>query len=181
MLWEWLQQILSQSIDYLKFWVIVDEFEEAVLLSWGKVNKIRTAGTYLKWPIRDYYLHTIVTYDTLQVDDVILTTSDRETVSVGCVVEYSIKDVRKFLIDTNEAKGNMKDVCRGILTTTLEEVSWTEITKKTVLNRIKKQMEAKFDRMGVEVIDVMITDKCKTKAFKLFISKQTQEIFQHTT
>ncbi len=167
-MWEWLREILSQSLDYLKFFVIVNQYEEAILLSWGKFKRVRTPGTYLKWPIRDYYYHVIVTFDTISIDEVNITTADNQTISIGCVIEYGIKDVVKFLIDTNEAKGNMRDIARGVISNTLEDLTWEDVKKKTTLNAIRKKLTSKYEDMGVDVKDVMFTDKCKSFVLKVF-------------
>lgn len=175
-MWEWLREILSESLGYLKFWVMVNQFEEGVLLSWGKFKRILKPGTHLKWPIMDYCYSTIVKYDTISIDEVNITTSDGLTITIGCIIEYDVEDVRKFLIETNDAKSNMKDVCRGVLSNVLEDCTWDEITKKTTMNKVKRMLESKYNDMGVRMKDVMFTDKCKTKALKLFTTRPNQDI-----
>lgn len=174
-MWEWLREILSQSLDYLKFFVIVNDYEEALLLSWGKFKLVRTKGTYLKWPIRDFYYHVIVTKDTLSIDEVNLTTADNQTISVGCVIEFSVKDSKKFLIDTNEAPGNMRDIARGVISNTLEDLTWEDVKKKTTLNAIRRKLTTKYEDMGVEVRDVLFTDKCKSFVLKVFTDSGKSE------
>lgn len=175
-MWEWLRDLLASCIDYLMPFVIVKAHEEAVLLSWGKYHLTRKPGTYMKWPVRDYYYHVSVKADTISIDEVNITTSDGQTISIGCVVEFEIENAYKFLIETNDAHSNMKDVCRGVLSSTLEEVGWEEIKKKPVMNRVTNKLKSKYTPMGVVVNDVMFTDKCKTFAFKVFHNRSNPDI-----
>lgn len=165
---EWLQQLITQFLDYLKPWVLIDQFEAGVLLRCGRYNRTLYPGLHLKWPFLDYYHSAIVTIDTLEVNEVNITTLDGQTISIGCYIEYLVIDVRKFLLDVNDAKTNMKDICRGILSNHLEDVTWEDIKKKPTINAIRKKLTSKYAEMGVEVKDVMFTDKCKSRVFKLF-------------
>lgn len=175
-MWEWLKQLFSDGLGYIKFWAVIDAWEVGVKLSGGKFSGVKPPGTYLKWPIYDFYHSVVVTRDTLSVDEVNITTSDGQTISIGCMVEYEVEDAKMFLIDTNDARSNMKDICRGVLSSTLEEVGWEEIKKKPIMNRIQKKLETKYKDMGVKVIDVMFTDKCKTFAFKVFHNRANPDI-----
>ena len=165
---EWLQQIITEFFNYVKPWVLIEQFEQGVLLRYGKYRKCLSPGLYLKWPIIEYCHSAITTMDTIEVGEVNITTLDGQTISIGCYVEYSIADVKKYLMDVNDAKSNMKDICRGVLSNYLEDVSWEEIKKKTTINAIRRRLSAKYVDMGVEVKDIMFTDKCKSKVLKVF-------------
>jgi regulator of protease activity HflC (stomatin/prohibitin superfamily) len=161
-------EFLSQFFEYIKPWVVIEQFEMGVLLRKGKYKSTLSPGWYLKWPFLDYTYSTIVSTDTIEIANVNITSLDGQTISTGFVVEYTIRDVKKFLIDTNDAKSNMKDLAKGVVSNHLEDVNWEDIRKKTTINAIKRKLSAKYEELGVSVKDVLFTDKCRSRAFKLF-------------
>lgn len=161
-------EFISQFFEYLKPWVLIEEFEEGVLLRWGKYKKTLKKGIYFKFPISDFSYSAIVSTDTLEITNVNITSADGQTISTGFVIEYTIKDVKKFLIDTNDAKSNMKDLAKGVVSNQLEDINWENIRKKTTINAIKRELSKKYEELGVSVKDVLFTDKCKSRAIKLF-------------
>jgi hypothetical protein len=62
----------------------------------------------------------------------------------------------------------MHDLCRGILSNYLEDCNWEDIRKKPTINAIRKKIALECEDMGVEVMDVWFSDKCITRAIKLF-------------
>lgn len=165
---EWVTQVLSQCGDYLKPWVLINQFEEGILLRWGKYIRILKPGLHPKWPIADYHYSAIVTADTMKIDAVNITTSDNKTISVSAVVEFEIEDVYKYLILTNDPRSNMHDVCRGVISTLLEDLDWYSIKKKTTLNAVGRRMTSKCQEMGVKVNNVSFTDKSMSLVLKMF-------------
>lgn len=165
---EWIQQLISQFLDYLKFWVVIEKFEMGVLLTLGKFPIVLKPGYYPKLPFFQYCHIDIVTRDTMEVEEVNVTTLDDQTMSAGYMVEFYINDIKKFLIDTHEARTNMKHICRAIVSSKLEDISWEAIRKKPTNNAILSKLKEKFQEMGVVVINGDFTDKAKSRVFKVF-------------
>ena len=165
---EWIKELFSMYIEYLKFWVIVEHYEEAVVLFFGKYNRTLKPGLHFKLILAEYSIAAHVKKDTMEVEAVSLTTLDGETIVIGLMIDFEITDVRLFLVETNDSLTNMRDIARGEMSDYLEDINWVDIKKKTTKNALKKLIAARYEGMGVKLNDLKFTDKCKTKIFKLF-------------
>lgn len=165
---EWIQQLLTEFLGYIKPWVLIDQYEMGVLLRFGKFHKVLNPGLHPKIPIVDYGHAAITTFDTLSIDEVNLTTADGQTISIGLYVEFEVDDIYKYLILTNDTRTNMVDISKGVLSSVLEDITWEDIKKKVTINAIKRRLTPKFAEMGVLLKDCQFTDKCKSRVFKVF-------------
>lgn len=166
-MFDWISQVLEKFWEYIKFWQIVESFEKGVLCRWGIAIKELEPGFHWKYPCADYVYTTIVTPDTINIKPITLTTADGKTISIGAVVEFDIVDIWKYLIDTNEARSNMRDVCLGVISDDVEDRDWEEIKKKTTRNAVQKKLSKACEQMGIRVINFYFTAKSITKSFSL--------------
>lgn len=167
MLGELLSQALEKFWEYLKFWQVIDAFEKGALCRWGVFKKVLHPGFHWKWPFADYVFSAITTPDTIDLRPFTLTTNDGKTISIGAVVEFEIEDVVKYLIDTNDARSNMHDICLGIISDDIEDRDWEEIKKKTTKNSVQRKITTACKEMGISVIGFHFTTKAVTRSFSL--------------
>lgn len=169
---QWIMKLLESGWDYIKFFTIINSFEQGLLLRLGKPLKngksVLKAGVHFKFPIIDYVYSAYVSVDTMEIKQVNITTLDGKTSTHGLVVKFDVVNIYKYIVDTNDPRSNMHDICRGILSNHLEDCNWDDIRKKPTINAIKRKIEKECEEMGVRIIDVYFTDKCLTKAIKLF-------------
>lgn len=117
-------------------------------------------GLHFKWPLIDNIHSVIVTVDTLSANTVHITTTDDKTVSVSPTIVFSIKDSVKYLIDTNDAHSNLRDIVRSCTSDYISDIEWSECKKKTTKTKIKNLLNKSCESIGVEVHEVMLTDIC---------------------
>ena len=147
---------------------IINDYEQAIILRGGKFKKQLNSGWYLKYPFYDTVISAIVTKNTFHVANVNVTTLDGKTISVGPIIEYDVADVKKYLLDVNEAISNAHDVARGIIADYLTDCVWEDVKKKTTLTEIKKKLKTEFSLMGINVTKVLFGDISITRVFTLF-------------
>lgn len=148
---------------------IVNQYERGVRLRFGKlINKPIEPGLIWKIPLVDMILTTIVTADTLDIHPVNITTTDNQTITVGGVLEFEIDDIIKYLIDTNEARSNTHDICRGIMADYLTDCTYEQCKDKKTIRTITRVITKKCEDMGIKVLMLTFTDMSKSRVFKLF-------------
>lgn len=125
-------------------------------------------GLHLKIPIADVILTTIVTADTLDIKPVNITTIDNKTITVGAVLEFEIIDIVKYVVDTNEARSNTHDICRGIMADHLQDCTYDECKDKKTIRTITRLVTKKCEVMGIKVIGLTFTDFSLSRVLKLF-------------
>jgi hypothetical protein len=89
-------------------------------------------------------------------------------VSVEPIIQFDIVDPKKYLIDTNDAVGNIHDISRGIIADYLSDCEWESIKKKTTLTAIKNALKKECDEMGINIYKVYFARIVTTKVYTVF-------------
>ena len=92
-------QFLLSLIDRTLPCYILLDYEGAVFYRLGKVKKITHKGFHWKIPFLDSYVKTIVTTDTMRIEDVNITTLDGKTATIGGEFDLIVSDIKKALND----------------------------------------------------------------------------------
>jgi len=94
-----LKEFLEYILNFVKIWVIVLPWENAIRVRMGKSTKILNPGIYFKLP---YFDSVFVQEIRLRIADMpiqTVTTKDAKTISIAGTIGYSIIDIKK-LYDT---------------------------------------------------------------------------------
>lgn len=151
--------------------IFIFEYKEGILLRGGRFKKVLKPGWHFRIPfIDDYYVENVKT-DTMRIDGVNITTADNKTATIGCEFDLRITDIYKAMVDTNDWRSNLHDMCSGILSDYLEDLNWEDIRKKTTKNAIAKRISHRAEEMGITTSNFNYTDKVLSRAFKLFNDK----------
>lgn len=164
------------SYDYLRFWYQVEYWERGILLTFGKPTKVLEPGLHWKVSFCEYIHIVDIKPDTLKTEPICITTLDGKTIIAGLVLNYEIKDVKKFFLENNESLSNLKDMAGGILSDHLEDIGWDDIKKKTTKNALLKKIDLYADSLGIKILDLQFNHKAETKAYSFFSDKKDQII-----
>jgi len=164
-IFEWVIDQFKENISPV---IILRSYEAGVLMRLGKYKKDLSVGVNFKLPLIDE-IHTVTTsVDTYHVSPVDITTLDNKQVSVEPIIKFEIVDARKYLIDTNEAAGNIHDISRGIIADYLTDCEWDEIKKKSTLTGIKNALKKECEDMGINISKVYFGRIVTTKMYTVF-------------
>jgi regulator of protease activity HflC (stomatin/prohibitin superfamily) len=97
-----------------------------------------------------------------------ITTMDNKQVSVEPIIKFDIIDPKKYLVDVNEAAGNIHDIARGVIADYLTDCTWDEIKKKSTLTAIKNALKKECDDMGINIYKVYFGRIVTTKMYTIF-------------
>lgn len=167
------KEILTVLYQYGKFWVQVEQWEQAVILRLGKYHRTRGPGLRFKWPFLEKSETTNVKDDTMEIEPISITTLDGKTISIGSVIYFRVKNVQLYLTEHNDALSNMRDKSRGEMSDLIEDINWDAIRKKTTRTTLKNKLAESFKLMGVEVQEVKFTHKSQSPAFKIFTDSKS--------
>lgn len=162
---EWLKTKIDTYSDYLKFWVLVEHFEEALILRNGVYHRTLKRGLWPKFPIFEYFYTVSIKPETINIPPIAVTTSDGKTVIAGIMIEYEIVDSKLFVLENNDSISNAKDIVMGKLSDLLEDITLEEIGKKTTKNRLERSIRSKFEEMGMKILGIDFTHKYQTTAY----------------
>jgi regulator of protease activity HflC (stomatin/prohibitin superfamily) len=164
-IFEWIAEIWR---DYLSPVLVLRCYEGGVLLRLGTYRKNLKEGINFKLPLIDEVHVVITTIDTFHISPVDITTMDNKQVSVEPIIKFDIIDPKKYLVDVNEAAGNIHDIARGIIADYLTDCTWDEIKKKTTLTAIKNALKKECDDMGINIYKVYFGRIVTTKMYTIF-------------
>lgn len=142
---------VENFIHLFKFWVILDEYERGIRLTWG----IRRSIKFWKWEFRPALLepglHLILPFgiEEVLVDNVVpmpearptltLTTNDNKVIALTPVCSWSIDDMTKFVLGLEGGEGVLdlcvdaviaKRVGFGDLADLYEDEFWKDVLKE---------------------------------------------------
>jgi regulator of protease activity HflC (stomatin/prohibitin superfamily) len=144
---------------------IISDYEGGVLLRLGKYKKTLKRGSNWKYPLIDSIVSTNIAINTYAISNVNITTLDNKTVTVSGILEIDIFDVKKYLIDINDADSNAADLARGIIADYLSDCTWEEVKDKKTLTKIKNKLKPEFAEMGITVRKLLFGDIAITRMY----------------
>ncbi len=155
----------------------VGETERAVITTFGKVTAVKEAGLQFKlpYPIQDVYkvdmttqkitigYETGKTADYINEDESRMITGDFNVVSVDFFMEWKVTDPQKYLFNSRDPRGILKNVAQAAArdvmgSKTVDEVLTTG--KVSIQSEIKEMMVSRLEMydIGIQVIEVKIQD-----------------------
>lgn len=162
-------------------WTVLDYYERGVLLRFGKPRVRKAPGWWCirhpikRWRLRhaeavedtvvgpgfiwhwpfyiDQITATNVVFETISLDDIQLETKDGIVIDVVPVVGHSVLDVRKLLLEVENAKDGIADALGGAIfeavrQRTMEEIRNDPNFTRKVLTTVRKRASERF---GIEV------------------------------
>jgi regulator of protease activity HflC (stomatin/prohibitin superfamily) len=154
--------------DYISPVIILPAYEAGVLVRLGEYKKELKTGINFKIPLIDEVHTCIKTIDTFALNPIDITTTEGKQVSVEPIVMFEIIDPKKYLIDTNDAAGNIRDVSRGTIADYLADCTWEEVKEKKTLTAIKNAIKKECESMGIFVHKVFFARMVTTKVYTVF-------------
>lgn len=159
MVWEWLIP-----------WVIIDQYEQGVVLRFGKFKRVVNPGLRFIWPlgIEEVKYDTVVR-QTSYLDPQSLMTRDGKSVTVSGIIVYEISDIRKFLLDIDDGETDMNNIVYGIISDCVEDTELSALKysnfKHTVYDTVAQECN---EYCGVNVIAVKWSDKANARNIRLW-------------
>lgn len=154
----------------------VGETERAVITTFGKVTAVKEAGLQFKlpYPIQDVYKVDMTTqkvtigynddaYNNVNEEESKMITGDFNVVSVDFFMEWKVTDPQKYLFNSRDPQGILKNVAQAAArdvmgSKTVDEVLTTG--KVAIQSEIKEMMVSRLEMydIGIQVIEVKIQD-----------------------
>lgn len=154
--------------DYISPFCIIRDYEGGVLMRLGHYKHNLKKGINWKLPIIDEVHTVLISIDTFHIANINVTTTDGKMISIGAIVEFEITDVKKYLIDMNDASSNSHDMARGIIADYVTDCTLEEVKDKKTLTKIKNKLKNEFDDLGINVRKLLFGDIIVTKALTIF-------------
>jgi regulator of protease activity HflC (stomatin/prohibitin superfamily) len=166
--------MFDRLIDLISDWIekiipffIVMEYEEAVILRFGKFYKVAKPGLHFRIPIVDEFMTNHVVVTTLSLPPQSLYTKDKQNIVVKGVIKYRIADVQTFLLEVYDAQDALSDMTQSIIKNVVMDKSLEECIDTEIDNLLSKKARVEAKKWGVEIQQVTLTDLAPIRSFRL--------------
>jgi regulator of protease activity HflC (stomatin/prohibitin superfamily) len=160
--------IIWEALGWFQICTFIDEWEEGVLLRRGKFS--RTVGPGIAWHLPfeiDEITCQNVKPTSMDLDEQVLTTADNVKVVISVVLMWNIYDIRKCLIDVEDAEETLEQIAYGYVHDAVEVSDWDAIREPEFRKELKQNIQKQARKFGITVSTVKITNFAETKVFRL--------------
>ena len=155
-------------VQWFSFATVVDAYEYGLVLRLGKFNRTLSPGLHFIYPFGvDQVFTENVVQETQSVSTQSLTTKDGKNIIISAVLSYRIKDIRKYMLEVEDAAGVLEDSTYGVVAAAVERADWDEIRLPEFTEEVYKAIRQKAFRWGVEVISLQFSDKSLSRTLRL--------------
>lgn len=164
-----LVDFVIQFAELFRFWVILEPFDEGVVLRLGKFVKVVGPGLTWKWPFGvDVVLVQSVVPTTHSLGNESITTKDGKNVGFHAVVTYQIRDIKKALLGINDTDHAVRDACAGEIGLVLRSHDWCDIIGSVeILEELTSACRKRGFRYGIEIMSVQFAGLSLVKSIRL--------------
>jgi regulator of protease activity HflC (stomatin/prohibitin superfamily) len=159
--------LISNWLEKIVPFFIVMEYEEAVVLRFGKFYKVAKPGLHFRIPIVDEFMTNHVVVTTLSLPPQSLYTKDKQNIVVKGVIKYRIADVQTFLLEVYDAQDALSDMTQSIIKNVVMDKSLEECIDTEIDNLLSKKARVEAKKWGVEIQQVTLTDLAPIRSFRL--------------
>lgn len=153
---------------HLLFFVVLEPFEQGVLVRLGRFVKVLEPGLHFVLPLGiDAVYNEHVTPRTERLSGLSTTTKDGRPIGFDAVITYKISDIRKAVLEITDLKDAIADTCAGVIGTTLHEATWDSILAGDALEELVARCRKRGFRWGVEVMAVQLCGVALVKNLRL--------------
>jgi regulator of protease activity HflC (stomatin/prohibitin superfamily) len=173
----WLSALVEWFGQFVPRWIILDPVYGGVKFVRGVKIVPLPPGIHWYWPATT----KIDTYPTATQTDELrsqtIVTTDDKTIDVSALLRYRVPDVAKLLSENYQGKVAIADVSLTAIHDVCCRLSWeelkTEQRKGTLKTKLKNAAKRELEGLGVEVLEVTLTDMAICRVLKLKQSTRT--------
>lgn len=161
-------ELLAASIKIFIPFCIVNEFEGAVVLRFGKFHHELSPGFHWIFPLGiEQVLSCEICLCTIDLKPQSLTTRDEENIVLTATVSYRVEDPKIYLLKVMNAASVIEDSSTGIIHEFVSKSTWPELTTTDLAYELEKSIRRKAKNFGIAVDSVYLKDfqRCRTYRF----------------
>lgn len=160
--------IFWEFLGWFQVCTFIDEWEEGVLLRRGKFKRTVKPGIAWHLPLDIDQIHTMnVKPDAMELDEQVLTTKDNKKIVISVNMLWSIFDIKKCMIDVENAEETLGDIALGYVHDLVEVTNWNDIRTKAFRNELKRLIQKQARKFGITASTVKIANLAETRVYRL--------------
>ena len=169
---EWLKDLVNRLLSIFPRILILGPHEAGVRITFGKRATKLGAGWWIYWPLVQRILYMEIPTQVVDLRAQSIRTQDNESTVVSGAIQYSVKDVKKAILDVQDVDKSLETLALGIIfdfvhSRKLGDCQNIETLKAEILRGIKDAAVG----WGLKIERIYITDLDKTRNIRLLLNK----------
>jgi regulator of protease activity HflC (stomatin/prohibitin superfamily) len=165
------------SVVFLPFTVAINkEWEEAIILRFGKFQRLVGSGFFFKWPFAENFLKQDMRIITLDVARQEVMTKDNISVSVDAVVFMKVVNTKDSLVNIQNVWNSVMKYAQTTMRDVVGDVELDELLARRdeVAEKIGRIVERETKDWGVDIISVNLQNVELPEDMKRVIARQAE-------
>jgi len=165
------------SVMFLPATVAINkEWEEAIVLRFGKFQRLVGPGLFFKWPLAENFLKQDKRIITLDIARQEVMTKDNISVSVDAVVFMKVVNTKDSLVNIQNVWNSVTKYAQTTMRDAVGDVELDELLARRdeVADRIEKIVEMETKDWGVDIISVNLQNVELPDDMKRVIARQAE-------
>lgn len=158
---------LVQLRDEITPWHVVDQFEEGVVLRFGKFHRKLDAGFHWVAPFLEKVMVADVVPTVLDLPVQSLATKDGVEIVISGVVTYKIYNVQKALLDISTVKQAVHDSCKGEIGRHVRRSTWEDVQAEDFEDKLQEACHKRATVWGVRIVSLQMADLTRSGTLRL--------------
>ena len=159
-----IQLLQNFGKDLLPFFV-VDMWEKALVLRFGKFEDIKEPGLHFKIPFVDSVWHQTVVTQSIHLHPQSITSLDYRNIVVRAIVRYDISDCYLFLTKLSHPTDVLVDTTGAMIREIIEERNWEDLND--VEEELTQTIGNKVKEWGINIEKVTLTDLAEINSLRV--------------
>lgn len=157
---------ITQFLDKLKPWLIVQPWELGIHVRLGKRVKSLPPGIHFVIPFVDFAETRDVKPQIINLPNQSVTTKDGKVLAASGCIYYSVVDIQKFWCNVQDVDSSLVNLAMGCIADFIANNSLADCTLKALERKTLIVMRREAEEWGLYVKDVYITDLCQHRAYR---------------
>ena len=160
--------LIIQFIDLFRFWTILTDWEQGIILRLGKFHRMAKQGWNFRIPSNiDICYYTSSNMMTRVVGPQSLTTKDGKSLIISVVITEQVEDVKKFLMTATHGRSIIEDSTFGAVATVIHDKTWQELQDMDLARTLEITVRRQAKKYGVDILQLQLVDFTLSKSFRL--------------
>lgn len=163
-LMDWLESL----VEFFQFLFVIDQYDEGVVLRFGKYHRTVKPGLHWMIPFNiEEIAYDTVVRTTSYLDVQSVTSKDGKPVNINAVLVYKIGNIKRWLLEVDDAEDALHDMTYGIITELAETKTWEEIMKPAFMEEVTEMVQEEAITWGARVEAVKLSDRVTSRSLRL--------------
>lgn len=169
-----LLDLIQSWLGLFKFWVVVDEYEQHVLLRLGRYKRTLAPGWHFLLPMADRTMACWRVKNTVKLAEQNVTTADGQDVALTGIVTYKVVDPKVFLLECEGGQDAIADSAFGAIAEWACSNTRDHIRDPRNWRQVRTAIKQAAGEYGIEVLRFKFADNVRAKALRLLGSVNGQ-------